>query len=114
MAPLARCRLFKDNMTDFLQKAAESYLAICKNHYHFTLSNGETIHLVFKPQNFAHLAVLRKLDDLYELRSEVSATNLFKQILRGQITLLDVQRSIHFDTDAYARIENLCRLDYFL
>ncbi len=78
------------------------------------LSNGQQVHLVFKPQNFAHLAGLRKVKDLHEFQMQTSAVNLYKRILRGEICLHDLQRSVHFDRDAYERIENLSRLHYVL
>lgn len=101
-------------MADILQKAAETYKQVCQHKYCYTLSNGKQVCVVFKPQNFVHLAGLRKLSDLYEFQKQNTATNIYKNILRGKITAFDLQRSIHFDIDAKERIENLCRLDYLL
>lgn len=100
-------------MADILQKAAEAYAEVCKHDYRFTLSNGEVITVVFRPKNFAHLAGLRKLDDIYELKN-YRATNIYKSALRGELTVYDLQRSAHYNSDARERIENLCRLGYLL
>lgn len=101
-------------MSDILQNAANAYQQICKHKYRYTLANGEQVCIVFKPQNFVHLAGLRKLSDLYEFQKQNSARNIYKNILRGKITDYDLQRSIHYDTDAKERIANLCRLDHLL
>lgn len=101
-------------MPDILQTAAQTYQQICKHKYRYTLSNGEQICVVFKPQNFVHLAGLRKLSDLYEFQKQNAASNIFKNILRGEITEYDLQRSVHFDINAKERVENLCRLDHLL
>lgn len=110
-----RCHFCLEVKTvDILQKAALEYSKICTHKYHYTLSNGEKILVEFKPQNFVHLAGLRKLNDLYEFQQQFSATNIYKKILRGDIGIYDIQQSVHFDTDAKERVENLCRLDYLL
>lgn len=116
MAPLMWCRFFVlgDTMSDILQKAAKAYQQVCNHKYRYTLSNGKQVYIVFKPQNFVHLAGLRKLSDLYEFHKHNTATNIYKNILRGKITCYDLQRSIHFNIDAKERIENLCRLDHLL
>lgn len=101
-------------MADILQKAALAYQQVCRHKYLYTLGNGAQICVVFKPQNFVHLAGLRKLNDLYEFQANRTAGNIYKEILRGKISVYDLQRSVHFDTDAKARIENLSRLDYLL
>ena len=121
MALLRQCRLFDTeagrgnfSMTDLLQKAAKTYREICKKQYRYTLNNGQCVHIVFRPQNFVHLAGLRKLSDLYEFQPPFSAVNIYRSILRGDITMFDLQRSIHFDSDAKERVENLCRLEEVL
>ena len=101
-------------MPDILQEAAKAYIGICKHKYVYTLGNGEKICIVFKPQNFVHLAGLRKLKDLHEFNPKHTAGNIYNEILNGNITEYDLQRSIHYDTDAKSRIENLCRLEYLL
>lgn len=90
------------------------YQEICRHQYHYTLSNGEKVHIVFKPHNFVHLAGLRKLNDLNEFQLQFSASNIFKNILKGKMDIYDLQRSVHFDTEAKERIENLCRLEHLL
>jgi len=101
-------------MSDILQMAAQKYSDICKFQYCFTLSNGEQILVVFKPQNFVHLAGLRKLNDLDEFQDKHRSINIYKRILAGEIGIYDAQRSVHYDFDARTRIENLARLDYLL
>lgn len=102
-------------MADILQQAAMAYKDICRHQYCYTLSNGQKVQIVFKPQHFAHLAGLRKLSDVYEFQQQsASAVNLYKSILKGKIGIYDAQRSMHFDTEARERIENLARLEYLL
>ena len=101
-------------MSEYLLTAAKAYQAICRYSYLFSFSNGKTIKLVFKPQNFVHLAGLRKLNDVYEFQAGRSATNIYHDILRGNITDLHLQMSVHYDTDARERIENLSRLEELL
>ena len=102
------------NMPDILQKAAQAYRNICKRRYCYTFSNGQEIQVIFKPQNFAHLAGLRKLNDVHEFQATISAVNLYKSTLAGKTGIYDAQRSVHFDTEVRERIENLCRLEYLL
>jgi len=99
---------------DILQKAAYIYDNLCKHHYVFELSNGHTITLILRPQNFAHLAGIRKFSDLYEFRKDITAINLYHKILRGEIKLADAQRSQHYDLDAKDRIEYLSRVEELL
>jgi len=101
-------------MPDILMTAALAYREVCKRQYLYTFDNGECIRIVFKPQNFVHLAGLRKLGDVYEFSNNNTTTNIYNAILRGKITLLDAQQSIHYDTEARERIENLARLDELL
>lgn len=90
------------------------YREICKHRYQYTLANGEQVCIVFKPQNFVHLAGLRKLNDLYEFQQCNSAVNIYKKILSGSIDMYTLQNSVNYHTDARERIENLCRLDCLL
>jgi len=99
---------------DILQKAAIAFNNLCKHQYAFDLSNGHTVKLVFRPQNFAHLAGIRKFADLYEFGRDTSSINLFYKILRGEISLFDAQRSSMYDTEARERIENLSRIGELL
>lgn len=99
---------------DLLQKAALAYSSICKHRYQYTLSNGKRVCIVFKPQNFVHLAGLRKLNDLHEFQQCNSAVNIYKDILNGRINMYTLQTSVHYNTEARERIENLCRLEYLL
>lgn len=101
-------------MSNIIQKAALSYAEVCKYRYLFTFSNGKQALVIFKPQNFVHLAGLRKLSDLVEFQSSHSAIQIYKQILRGNIDQYTLQRSVHYDRDAHERIENLSRLSDLL
>ena len=101
-------------MNDILLKAALAYRDICKHQYIFTLSNGECIHIIFKPQNFVHLAGLRKFSDVRVFDPMYTATNIYRRILKHDISVADVQCSVHYDPDTRARIENLCRLGELL
>lgn len=98
-------------MGDILQKAANLYSQICKQQYYYILSNDEQFCIAFKPQNFVHLAGLRKLKDLNEFQECYSANNIFKRILRGEITELILQESAFYTNDIKERIEGLCRLE---
>lgn len=97
-------------MSNIIQKAAMAYADVCKYHYLYTFSNGKQALVIFKPQNFVHLAGLRKLNDLTEFQPANSAVNIYKRILRGEIDQYTLQRSIHYNSDARERIENLARL----
>lgn len=101
-------------LSEYLATAARAYREICRFSYTFSFSNGETIKLVFKPQNFVHLAGLRKLNDVYEFQTVRNAINIYHDILRGNITDLHLQMSVHYDSDARERIENLARLEELL
>ena len=97
-------------MADNLLLAAQAYRDVCKSRHCFTLDNGECVHVIFRPQSFVHLAGLRKLGDVYEFGYNNSTSNIYNQILRGQITILHAQCSEHYDTEARERIDNLARL----
>ena len=99
---------------DILQKAAIEFDYLCKRQYVFKLSNGQIVRLVFKPQNFAHLAGIRKFSDLYEFSKATSSINLFNKIIRGELSLLNAQQSENYGTDARERIENLSRIGELL
>jgi len=99
---------------DILQKAAIAFNNLCKHQYVFELSNGHTVKLVFKPQNFAHLAGIRKFADIYEFSREMSSVNLFYKILCGEISLFDAQRSDNYNIEARERIENISRIGELL
>lgn len=101
-------------MEDILHSAAEAYQRICNHQYKYTLENGEEFCVVFKPQNFVHLAGLRKLGDVHAFSNQFSANNIYKDILRGKICRCDLECSVHFDTDARERIENLSKIDSLL
>lgn len=110
-----RCRfLYGGRMENYVQQAAIEYDKVCKKQYHYTFDNGQEIKIVFKPQNFAHLAGLRKLNDLNEFQPKFPAKIIFQKALAGEITPYDLQRSEHYDTDARERVENLCRLSSLL
>lgn len=101
-------------MCDTLRKAAEAYQGLCRRRYRFTFSNDKQIEVVFKPQNFVHLAGLRKLNDINEFQDHHSAVNIFKMILQGKINDYDLQQSVHYDTDAEERIFFLIELENLL
>ena len=101
-------------MTDYLFQAASAYRSVCLNAYSYSFSNGEKIQLIFKPQNFAHLAGLRKLNDVYEFQAIRSASNIYHEVLKKNITDLHLQMSVHYDSDARERIQHLSRLEELL
>ena len=101
-------------MTNTIQMAAHAYGEVCKYQYLYTFSNGKQALVIFKPQNFVHLAGLRKLNDLADFQASNSATHIYKQILRGEIDQYTLQRSVHYCADSQERIENLCRLAQLL
>lgn len=106
-------------MENSLQQAAQVYSEICKHRYRYTFSNGEEITVVFKPQNFCHLAGLRKINDLREFQVEnktpvYSANKLFSMALHGAFPDHFLQMSVAYDTDARERINNLSKLKELL
>lgn len=101
-------------MCNTLQKAAAAYRDICRRRYSFTFSNDRQIEVLFKPQNFVHLAGLRKLNDINEFQDHFTAINIFKMILQGKINDYDLQRSVHYDTDARERILFISEMENLL
>lgn len=101
-------------MSNMIQKAAQAYAEVCRYRYLYTFSNGRQALVIFKPQNFVHLAGLRKLSDLVEFQASRSAISIYKDILRGRIDQYTLQRSVHYNADAQERIENLARLSELL
>lgn len=101
-----------------LQDAARTYGGICKHTYQYTFDNGKSITVRFHPNNFCHLAGLRKFDDLREFQVEngkpvLSSTNIFKKALNDEFTDFYLQTSKAYNQEAYDRIaclSDLCRL----
>lgn len=92
---------------DLLQMAAMEYDKLTKGAYEITFSNGETIRVRFRPQNFRHLAGLGKFSDLFEISSNRNPYSIFDMAYRGELSMFDLQRSVHYDTDAFERIRDL-------
>lgn len=92
---------------DLLQIAAQEYDKLTKGVYEIVFSNGETIRVRFRPQNFRHLAGLGKFSDLFEISSNRNPYSIFDMAYHGKLTMLDLQRSVHYSRDAYERIRDL-------
>ena len=102
-----------------LQNAAEAYQQICKNTYQYTFDNNETILVKFRPQNFCHLAGLRKLNDLREFQYEngkpvYSAINLYQKALAGDFPDYYLQTSTLYSQESKDRIDCLSNLQNLL
>ena len=92
---------------DLLQMAALEYEKLTKGAYAITFSNGETIRVRFRPQNFRHLAGLGKFSDLFEISSNRNPYSIFEMSCSGELSMLDLQRSVHYSTDSFERIRYL-------
>lgn len=92
---------------DLLQNAALEYEKLTKGIYEITFSNGAVIRVRFRPQNFRHLAGLGKFSDLFEISSNRNPYSIFDMARYGELTMLDLQRSVHYHADAFERIRDL-------
>ena len=102
-----------------LQNAAVAYREICRHTYKYTFDNGESIFVKFKPNNFCHLAGLRKLNDLREFQTEnnkpvLSSTNIFNKALNDAFSDYYLQSSKSYTQEARDRIECLSNLNRLL
>lgn len=94
-------------MNDVLYNAAAAYKDLTRKNHIITFSNGETITLIFRPQNFKHLAGLGKFDDIAEIAHASNPVDIYNRILRSELTIYDLQQSKKYDGEAYDRIEQL-------
>lgn len=101
-------------MDDILFTAAKAYKELTRKRHIITFSNGETITLVFRPQNFKHLAGINKLDDLAEISHSPNPADLYKRILHGDLTIYDIQRSKKYTTEAQDRIELITHIKHMI
>ena len=92
---------------DLLQTAALEYEKLTKGIYEIAFSNGVTVRVRFRPQNFRHLAGLGKFSDLFEISSNRNPYSIFDMACCGDLTIQDLQRSVHYDTDAFERIRDM-------
>lgn len=99
---------------DALRTAAVEYEKLAKGIYQISLSNGEVIQVRFRLQNFRHLAGLGKFSDLYEISSYRNPYTIFEMAFRGELTIQDLQRSVHYTTDAFERIRDLPQIQNLL
>lgn len=99
---------------DVLQEAAISYEKLTKGIYQISLTNGEVIRVRFRLQNFRHLAGLGKFNDLYEISSRRNPYSIFEMAISGDLTIQDLQRSVHYDTDAFERIRDLPQIHHLI
>lgn len=96
---------------DVLRQAAAAYAQLIGKEYQFTFSSGTGLRVVFKAENFKHLAGLHKLKDVYWFASEqYGATRLFKMACSGQINEAQLKNSRFYDVEARQRLESLCRI----
>ena len=96
---------------DLLKQAAVIYKSLINKEYHFVLSGGAAIRVIFKADNFKHLAGLHKLSDLYWFASEqYPSIRLLKMVLRDKIMDADLTRSRYFDDSAKNRLMCLYRI----
>ena len=104
---------------DSLKIAAEEYKEICNHIYKYTFDNGQSICVRFRPQNFSHLAGLRKFSDLREFQTEnghpvLSSNNIFKKALNGDFPDEYLQTSTAYTMEARDRIECLSNIQHLL
>lgn len=84
---------------DKLQEAAVKYSELFNRDFFYTLETGVTIQVYFSPAHFHHLMGLQKLRDVANVTISPRNTSayIFRNIIRGTITLSDIQKSEHFD-----------------
>ena len=92
---------------DLLQEAAVEYQKLTVRPYQITFSNEQQIVLRFRTQNFRHLAGLGKFTDLHEIYTINDPNAIYTMALQGELTMLDLQRSVHYTPDAVERIRFL-------
>ena len=102
-----------------LQNSAKAYKQLCEKIYKYTFSNNQTILVKFRPQNFCHLAGLRKLDDLREFQYEngqpvYTATNIYQKALAGDFQDYYLQTSLSYSQELKDRIDCLSNLHKLL
>lgn len=104
---------------DSLQHAAIAYQNVCRHIYKYTFNNGAIIQVKFHPNNFCHLAGLRKMSDLREFQTEngravLSASNIFKKAFRGDFSDYYLQTSLEYTEEEKDRIECLANIEQLL
>ena len=85
---------------DILQEAAAEFAKLFGRDYIYELENGIKVKLFFAAHHFHHLAGLQKLRDIPAVKANPknnSAGYIFKNILKGTITLEDIKKSLYFN-----------------
>ncbi len=78
---------------DILMQAALAYETLTQHKFRITFSNGESIIVRFRKNNFRHLSGLDKCKDLQEIATCYNPSELHSKVCRGEITIYDLQRS---------------------
>lgn len=100
---------------DILKNTALKYDRLLNVKYCFKVAKKKKLHeinLVFKSYNFYHLIGMQYLNDLNF--GTTSKERIYKKILNGQITLMDLQKSAHYTSEIEERIQYLCKLEDIL
>ena len=94
--------------------AHDAYSRLLGKEYRVSFSNGKTICILFKRENFVHLAGLRKLTDLAYTGRSFSANSIFSQIKKGRITEYDLNCSSHYNAEMADRLKCICEIEALL
>lgn len=84
---------------DKLHEVAMMYAKLFNKDFFYTLETGHNIHVYFEPGSFHHVSGLHKLSDipLVTKGARNTAAFIFHNILKGNISLTDIQKSRYFN-----------------
>jgi len=97
---------------DKLLEAAREYAKLINIDFIYTLENGIVLQVYFIPSFFYHLIGLQKLVDipLVQKGPRNNPGYIFRNILRGKITLTDIQKSRHF-SEIESRVKHFSQIN---
>jgi hypothetical protein len=97
---------------DSLLTAAVEYTKLLNKDFFYTLETGLTIKVYFIPGFFHHLLGLQKIIDIPPVvkTTQNSPNYIFRNILKGVITLEDIQKSAHF-SEIEARLRHFAQIN---
>jgi len=101
-----------------LKSTAELYQQLSRRNYYVILEDGDEFQLRFPTGNYHHFVGLHKFSDIAEVTIDKpkkrTAKSIYQDILHGNITEYDLQRSRHYNADvisdrlmAFLHIEDL-------
>jgi len=99
---------------DILQMAAKAFAELTKMEFHIVLGrkgHTTTLNIVFRPENFYHLAGLHKLKLRYDFQSRTSAWVL-ANIIKGKITTSQISGDANYHRiyDRLSALQNLAAI----